>query len=80
MSQILSSISNGTSLGSQDAVAMLASTTSTLDVAFLRGGSAELGIKPLIPVDPKADIDFKFEGYVVLEVEGNSKDIADGLL
>lgn len=57
VSKILSSISNGTSLGSQDAMTMLASTTSTLDVSFLRGGSAELGIKPLIPVDPKADVD-----------------------
>ena len=28
----------------------------------------------------KADINFKFEGYVVLDIDGHSKDIADGLL
>lgn len=36
---------------------MLAATNSTEDFAFLRGGSAELGVKPLQPIDPTFDVD-----------------------
>lgn len=41
----------------QDSIAMLAATNSTEDVAFLRGSAAELGVKPLYPVDSTFDID-----------------------
>lgn len=41
----------------QGSIALLAATNSTEDVAFLRGSSAELGVKPLQPINPTFDVD-----------------------
>lgn len=43
-------------LSSQWAISQLADSNSTLDLAFLRGSSAELGVKPLKQVNPLSDI------------------------
>lgn len=40
-----------------DAISSLATSTTSQDSAFLRGSSAELGVKPLEPVDPTSDVD-----------------------
>lgn len=53
VSKILSDISSAP--GSQDAISLLATTNSIQDLAFLRGSSAELGVKALRPVDAKSD-------------------------
>ena len=50
VSQILSIVS-------QDAIPILASAHSNLDLAFLRGSSAELGVNPIKSVDQKVDVD-----------------------
>jgi hypothetical protein len=55
ISNILSNMSNLPSI--QDSIAMLATTNSTEDVAFLRGSSAELGVKLLQPIDHTFDVD-----------------------
>jgi hypothetical protein len=54
VSQILLDISNTPS--SQWVILQLAGTNSTQDLSFLRGSSAELGVKPLKQVDPVSDI------------------------
>ena len=58
VSQILSDISNNTSQPVLDAISSLVENNSAQDLAFLRGGSAELGVIPLKPVDKKSDSDF----------------------
>ncbi|KAL7550235.1 hypothetical protein ACHAWF_013474 [Thalassiosira exigua] len=57
VSQILHEASNNPNNSSPvlDAIAMLATTSSAQDLVFLRGSSAELGVKPLKPVDAKCD-------------------------
>jgi len=56
LSQILFNISVAPNNTAQDAISMLAKTTSIQDKTFLRGSSAELGVKPLKHVDPKVDL------------------------
>jgi len=53
ISQILSNISNTPNMSAPvlDAISSLATTNSAQDLTFLRGSSAELGVKPLKPVD-----------------------------
>lgn len=55
VSQILSNIASSNQ--SQDAIPILASAHSNLDLAFLRGSSAELGVNPIKSVDPNVDVD-----------------------
>ena len=59
VSQILSGISNAPNNPAPvlDAIALLATSSSAQDLAFLRGSSAELGVKPLKPVDPQRDVE-----------------------
>jgi hypothetical protein len=40
------------------AISQLTDTHSTQDLSFLRGGSAELGVKPLKQVDPVSDVSY----------------------
>ena len=59
VSSILSQISSisSNSLLVNETISTLISASSAQDLAFLRGCSAELGVRPLLPVDPKSDID-----------------------
>lgn len=59
VSSMLSQTSSNSSnpLLVNDAISALISACSAHDLAFLRGCSAELGVRPLLPVDPKSDID-----------------------
>ena len=57
VSQILFDISTTPNKTAQDAISLLARTNSTQDLTFLRGSSAELGVKPLKSVDPKFDVE-----------------------
>mmetsp|Transcript_31229 Transcript_31229/g.66068 ORF Transcript_31229/g.66068 Transcript_31229/m.66068 type:complete len:1880 (+) Transcript_31229:299-5938(+) len=59
VSRILSEISSSPNNSAPvlDAISSLATTNSAQDLSFLRGSSAELGVKPLKPVDSKSDIE-----------------------
>mmetsp|Transcript_11262 Transcript_11262/g.20625 ORF Transcript_11262/g.20625 Transcript_11262/m.20625 type:complete len:623 (+) Transcript_11262:1240-3108(+) len=59
VSRILSDMSStpNNSAPVLDAISLLATTNSAQDLSFLRGGSAELGVKPLKLVDSKFDVD-----------------------
>ena len=59
VSSILSQISSISSnpLLVNETISTLTSASSAHDLAFLRGCSAELGVRPLLSVDPKSDTD-----------------------
>ena len=59
VSQILSELSNGLNSSAPvlDAIASLATSACAQDLAFLRGSSAELGVKPLKSPDPTVDVE-----------------------
>lgn len=61
VSQILSDITHSAIITSEpvlDAIYSLAASNASHDLSFLRGSSAELGVKPLKPVDSKVDASY----------------------